>query len=256
MKKAFFTTKVKLGSVNSREKSFYGIVTLKDDGKISITNFSATKYNSCAADRYIAKQQVTKMVSNGFVSTDTTEVKNVEEIGSAAAENSVAAALVEKTQDFKGRFIKMTKEAAKRMHDNAVEKSKRTLKEWLDAFAVEYNNLGGDRFQIKEERYNKSKYYGMCRLKNELKEVASVSYEVYEASEVRHAEEHYKSSIMKLASRLRAKGIVDGSEFVITNEQIGVNLHMTIRHGEQITKAWTIVAEGPIQRAHYRYLVK
>jgi hypothetical protein len=35
-----------------------------------------------------------------------------------------------------------------------------------------------------------------------------------------------------------------------------VNIDMTLTDGEKTVKAFTIIAEGQIQRPHYRYLVK
>ena len=70
------------------------------------------------------------------------------------------------------------------------------------------------------------------------------------------AERHYANSIEKLAERLNQKGIKDDTEMIIKSGYVGVNFEITIEHNGLITKAWTIIAEGPIQRPHYRYLVK
>jgi hypothetical protein len=68
------------------------------------------------------------------------------------------------------------------------------------------------------------------------------------------AEAHYESSLIKLAARLTAKGVEGDME--ITSGWVGQNFEVNIKHSKGVTRAWTIVAEGPIVRAHYRYLVK
>jgi hypothetical protein len=51
------------------------------------------------------------------------------------------------------------------------------------------------------------------------------------------------------------KGI-DINNMKVVSGYVGVNVEMTISDGDKYVKAWTIVAEGTVQRPHYRYLVK
>ena len=44
--------------------------------------------------------------------------------------------------------------------------------------------------------------------------------------------------------------------FVVLLKTIGVNIESIITDGTKTVRAWTIVAEGEIQRPHYRYLIK
>ena len=69
------------------------------------------------------------------------------------------------------------------------------------------------------------------------------------------AEDHYQSSIIKLAYRIVAKGL-DINNLQFTNSHVGVNIDTIISDGEKQVKAQTICAWGLIQRPHYRYLVK
>jgi len=49
---------------------------------------------------------------------------------------------------------------------------------------------------------------------------------------------------------------LDWTNIKIENGSVGVNINITITDGEQTVRAWTIIAEGEIQRPHYRYLIK
>lgn len=58
----------------------------------------------------------------------------------------------------------------------------------------------------------------------------------------------------KLAQRSVAKGFT--SAFTLKFSCYDPNLQGVITEGDKILKVWTIVAEGCVQRAHYRYLLK
>ena len=66
---------------------------------------------------------------------------------------------------------------------------------------------------------------------------------------------HYENSILKLALRIEAKELNQDKLEMVTSH-IDVNISTTITDGDKTVRAWTIIAEGPIQRPHYRYLVK
>jgi hypothetical protein len=42
----------------------------------------------------------------------------------------------------------------------------------------------------------------------------------------------------------------------IISGTVGVNINITLTDGDKTVRAYTIVAEGEIQKPHYRYLVK
>lgn len=145
--------------------------------------------------------------------------------------------LTEKTQDLKATYLEQVRVWAK----NDFERIER-LSKW---------------YQTKEAYQNKDRYYqaqkflyrsGYSTLQN--------GVEKYVEKELKNAELHYEQSIEKLVFRLNKKGVVDGSDFVITSGRVGVNFECRIEHDGKVTKAWTIIAEGAIQRPHYRYLVK
>lgn len=66
---------------------------------------------------------------------------------------------------------------------------------------------------------------------------------------------HYTSSLQKLATRLGAM------DFQWDNLQIGTakidqNITTSITDGTKTVRAWTIIAQGDIQKPHYRYFIK
>lgn len=72
---------------------------------------------------------------------------------------------------------------------------------------------------------------------------------------VKNAEIHYEQSIQKLALRVEKKGL-DIEKLKTTTSHIGVNIETTLTDGNKVVRACTIIAEGAVQRPHYRYLIK
>ena len=72
---------------------------------------------------------------------------------------------------------------------------------------------------------------------------------------VKAATMHYEESIEKLAARIEKKGL-DQSSIKIETTHLGVNIETVLTDGKKTVRAFTIIAQGEIQRPHYRYLVK
>lgn len=77
---------------------------------------------------------------------------------------------------------------------------------------------------------------------------------------IKAAVKHFEQSIEKLADRIKAKGLNEDKIQVWTS-YININIEATtieatITDGDKTLKAFTIVAEGNVQRPHYRYLIK
>lgn len=79
--------------------------------------------------------------------------------------------------------------------------------------------------------------------------------EMYVEMAVKSANAHYEDSIAKLADRIEKKGL-DISKIHVKTSHIGVNIETVLTDGNKTVKAFTIIAEGLVQRPHYRYLVK
>jgi DNA anti-recombination protein RmuC len=79
--------------------------------------------------------------------------------------------------------------------------------------------------------------------------------EKYIQKELKKADQHYETSLKKLTNRIELKNLNIEKMKIVTG-YVGVNINMTLSDGEKVVKAFTIIAEGTIQRPHYRYLVK
>jgi hypothetical protein len=168
--------------------------------------------------------------------------------------------LTEQTQDLKEQFVNQTKEWAENNFATVAARLKWKDIDWCKYMGItpEVKNAGTSMqfYGFPKGFYNTKDARVLDRLKTEVSRLNSLGLEKYVAKEVKGAEDHYNDSVAKLAFRLNKKGVVDGSNFTITTARIGVNLEITIRHGSKVTRAWTIIAFGEIQRPHYRYLVK
>lgn len=168
--------------------------------------------------------------------------------------------LTEQTQDLKEQFITQTENWAERNYNILAERLN-----WKDADWCKYLDItpevkkdykGQEYVSFPKNFYNTSKAKTLDNAKKEARYITGFGLEEYIKREIKGAKDHYESSLLKLVDRLNKKGIIDGSDFTITKARIGVNLEITIKHDGKLTKAWTIVAEGDVQRPHYRYLIK
>lgn len=79
----------------------------------------------------------------------------------------------------------------------------------------------------------------------------------YREDAKKKAESHYQSSLIKLAYRISEKGMnIDKIKAKTEFSNVDVNISTVLTDGDINVRAWTIIASGPIQRPHYRYLVK
>lgn len=101
-----------------------------------------------------------------------------------------------------------------------------------------------------QKRYRKA-----CEARELAKKIVASGRDEYVAREVAAAEEHYQDSIVKLALRIEKKGL-NQKNITVKTSHLGVNIETVLTDGIQTVRAWTIIAAGPIQRPHYRYLVK
>lgn len=148
--------------------------------------------------------------------------------------------LTEQTQQLKNDFIAKSKEWA--------AKDFASLVEWAENYSAgkygfgdaskKYHNLPS--CVINHANYT---HHG----KNPM--------QMYVDQAVKNAEAHYINSIAKLAARIEKKGLNE-STLKIETAYVGVNVETTLTDGVKTVKAWTIIAEGEIQRPHYRYLIK
>lgn len=117
------------------------------------------------------------------------------------------------------------------------------------------NNSGVSFYSIVKEKtvndHSKASYAAWSKTENAVRN----GLEVYLAKAEKAAIAHYHNSIQKLALRIVAKGLnLDNLE--VKTYHIGVNIETTLTDGEKTVRAFTIIAGGPVQKPHYRYLIK
>jgi len=231
-------------------RTVYGKVTLKDDGKVSINIANNSRYSY--SERLQAKNIANAIVKSNFVHEAIDgSVEKVER------NDKLIEELYKHTSDLKAAFIEKTKEYADERFAYCEKLMQRTEAEWLKAYRIEYtvvNKYGNPNYHEYNHRLVAAQE--MERAKIVAREVVRMGLDKYKASKVKQAEEHYTESIIRLAKRLNDKGITANSKFTIHSARVGVNFECYIHHENGITKAWTIIASGPVQQPHYRYLVK
>jgi len=151
------------------------------------------------------------------------------------------------TQELKADYIQKTKETSARIHANA--------KQNLIIAEAQYDSLYNElkATGVRGFYYN-SNLVDLGRTVNKYRAIATASYEAFLATELKHAEMHYETSLVKLATRLMQKGIV--GNYTVKSGYVGVNFEVTISSELGTVRAWTIIAFGDIVRPHYRYLIK
>lgn len=98
------------------------------------------------------------------------------------------------------------------------------------------------------------KYY---RLRDETSRVCRLTVAEFVERAEKKAVAHYENSIKKLAARILKKGLdINAESLEVETATVDENITTVITDGHNTVRAWTIVAGGPIQRPHYRYLVK
>jgi hypothetical protein len=141
--------------------------------------------------------------------------------------------LKKETETLKVQYIAMTEKWAISEFNN--------LREWVKEYKT-----GKFGFGAAERRYFKLPFH----VTN-----SASTVEQYVEKVVKNAELHYQTSIEKLAARIETKGLNVNNLTTVTSH-IGVNIETTLTDGSKTVRAFTIIAGGPVQKPHYRYLIK
>lgn len=167
--------------------------------------------------------------------------------------------LTKETRSLKKQYVLLTKVWALKNHKRAVDMVSWTEARWCEYLGIEaetktshyrpaYKGFPKGFFNTRASK----EYFNTHDATDRITRLAE---EEYMLKEEKKAEEHYEYSIQKLALRVDKKGL-DLSKLTVATSHIGVNIDTVLTDGEKTVKAFTIVASGPIQRPHYRYLIK
>lgn len=230
-----------------------GTVTLKDNGKISISIFNRSFYST--ASKYQAENLAKEIVKLDFKHPNVSNFRQDDE--------GLLAILKTYTEELRVEYIQKCKifEAAEFDRKDEWYKSlpKHGTTDWYDKFKIQYevskySQPGNPTYVATNFGDNQQRYYSA---KNKIDNTANYLHKgkekAIETAE-KLAEQHYQESISKLAYRIEKKGLVVAN-LKVEHQRIGINLELTLSDGERKVVAKTIVAEGPIIKPHYRYLV-
>lgn len=156
--------------------------------------------------------------------------------------------LKRETASLKNQYMEMTGEWASKNYDR--------LKLWVAEYLKQMHEFRLLDPATKQEK--RKEYQEKYKLYN------SLPYDIvnpnglktnYVISAMKKAEHHYEDSIKKLAYRIKKKNFNE-AEIKVKTSHVGVNIDTVLTDGVKTVHAFTIIASGPIQRPHYRYLIK
>lgn len=233
----------------AKRTTIYGTVTLKNDGKVSVSMPYSNKYNTSAAERYQAKQLAMAIVAADFKHEAVNSL-------TIANTNGLVARLKAETVELLEGYIERTKKFAKQSYD------------WALSHASFTNVMYGEKYGLVERKEPIRMHDGRIvthklsqlaeKTRTQVVVILAYTAEQYEARQVKMATQHYNDSIEKLALKLNRKGIKDDTEMTMKSTSVGINLETIIHHEGTITTARTIFAaeDSVLVSPHYRYLVK
>lgn len=163
------------------------------------------------------------------------------------------------TQTLKVQYLESTRKWAENSYNYAVTRSKWSEQTWCEYFGLtsEVRNPGTsiEFYSFPKGFHNTANSKTYRKIRDEISSLMRMGFDKFLEKEIKKAENHYENSLQKLTARIQLKGL-DVDNMKITSGRVGVNIDITLTDGDKTVRAYTIVAEGDIQRPHYRYLVK
>lgn len=169
--------------------------------------------------------------------------------------------LQKETSTFKETYLQETKEWAHNMFNIVEPRNIWKEVDWCKHMGIEpeLTNPGNcfkePYLSFPKGFYNTKGARTLDRLKDEAYRLFRKGETKFVEQELQKAEKHFQQSLEKLAYRIEKKEL-DQNNIVTESAHVGVNLEITLTDGNKKVKAYTIIASGPIQRPHYRYLIK
>lgn len=155
---------------------------------------------------------------------------------------SLIELLTEQTQILKEEYLKRTEIYAIKQFAWAEKVSKWKHEQWVKAYPQD--SQIGDVLSWEGKKTREKSY-----------SIVTIGKEKYLAKQKKSADQHYTNSIIKLVARIEKKGL-NKNKLKVKTATIGQNIETIISDEIMSVKAWTIIAGGPIQQPHFRYLVK
>lgn len=152
--------------------------------------------------------------------------------------------LTEQTNSLRIQYLEFTKEWAKNNHiylQTITEQS--VINEY--GYTSHFSKTKGEKYHTHASLSRWNKIY----------KEKTLPLEIYVDVQLKNAQSHYEVSIEKLADKIIVKSL-NINDMKIEYSHIGRNVDILFVDGNKQVKAQTILAQGEINRPHYRYLVK
>jgi hypothetical protein len=163
------------------------------------------------------------------------------------------------TQSLKIQFIKKSAEYAKVEYDRQVKMANWKEVDWCKYYGLEPRMVNegrpGEFLSFPKGFFNTKKSVTYDRERSKAVQIKRMGKDEFIQKAKESAKDHYENSIEKLAYRIDKKGL-DKSNISMHSTRVKENIETTITDGKKTVNAWTIVAFGPVQKPHYRYLIK
>jgi hypothetical protein len=243
MKKASFSATI-TSPINSKSSTAYCVVTLKDDNKISI---SISRRNELSY-RLVSKANE---IAKEIVASDFNHPSIIGQVESS--DSGILSILMSETAQLKSDLMTRTQIWAKNSYAHIVD-SIESVREQRDKVIAEYDAA---RKTDAPKMWLRDVYQKLQSKCIKMSEIANNGVDAYVSKQLKNAEEHYTSSLSKLALKITDKKL-NMSNFKLVSGYVGVNLEMRMTDGVESVKAWTIWAaeDSTLVTPHYRYLVK
>lgn len=222
--------------------------------KFEYNNQNKTKITVEAVSEESARRKIMRRRNDYRVSYSAAYGAELLEVIETVDENNVKKifeGLKKETVSFKKEYLERMKNYVTRDFDNTIEMyGEYEHDDWMSEFGREVKMYGGrttKRINKDGERL-RSKTNSFKRILNKGMKESHIQGEVDKYSD------DFDMKLSKLAFRMDKKGFKNNIK--VTSEHVGVNFNCWVTDGEKTAHAYTIIAEGPIVRPHYRYLVK
>ena len=174
-------------------------------------------------------------------------------------ERKLISILTKETEQLRVQYLNETEIWAAHDHKTAKETVSWHEVDWCKFFGIEPTpvNVGKptEFLSFPKGFYGTHHAKILRNMKAKAIRVARMKLNEYVAYRLDNAQQHYENSIIKLAGRIEKKNLNMG-KLVVKTSCIGVNIETILTDGVQTVKAFTIIASGPVQAPHYRYLIK
>ena len=167
--------------------------------------------------------------------------------------------LKKETAEIRVQYLERAKISANEKYDLMATRLKWTDAEWCTFIGltpqIRFQGCPNEYITFPLNFHNTS---AARKYSNERKKIMAIvvrKKDDYVDREIKYANLHFDNIIEKLVYRIEKKGL-NFKMITVVHARVGVNLETTITDGKLTINAYTIVAGGPVQQDHFRYLIK